>query len=132
MSACNCQVGTNGIISFEEPWYFWYPQTFPTTSSRTRDRFVVAPFWADHDIRLEGEVTYQTYYFLDRDSNAALEYVSAFIRNQSDAAESFSGRWMLVAQWTDVHPYPHGDQFYFTLTPSYQNFTDSVSKLCSH
>ena len=22
--------------------------------------------------------------------------------------ESFSGLWILVAEWRDVHPYPHG------------------------
>lgn len=123
------QVGTNGVISFEDPWAFWYPETFPTSFQATREAFVVAPFWADHDIRLEGEVSYQTYTFGDSDSNAALEYVSAFVRSRSNTAGNFTGRWMLVAQWTDVHPYPHGNSF---VGPAYQEFIENVSKPLHH
>ncbi len=118
------QVGTNGIISFSNPWFFWYPETFPTTSFNTREAFVVAPFWADHDIRVEGTVSYKTYSFGDGDSNIMLEYVSSFIR--SNRNESFTGQWMLVANWTDVHPYPHGDGADF-LSSSLREFVANVS-----
>ena len=34
---------------------------------------------------------------------------SSFIVNQENLTTgSFLGQWMLVAEWDDVHPYPHG------------------------
>ena len=56
------QVGTNGIISFGRPFYFWYPQNFPTRYPWVRDTFVAAPFWQDVDIRSKGDIIYTTLY----------------------------------------------------------------------
>ena len=52
------QVGTNGIISFGRPFYFWYPQSFPTRYPWIREAYVAAPFWMDIDIRSQGDVLY--------------------------------------------------------------------------
>ena len=54
------QVGTNGIISFGRPFYFWYPRNFPTPYPWIRDTFVAAPFWHDVDIQSKGHVIYAT------------------------------------------------------------------------
>ncbi len=70
-------------------------------------------------------MTYRDYVFGNGESDSLLEYVSGFVRNQSDSAAGFNGRWMLVAQWKDVHPYPHAEGF---LTSSYQEFVNNVSK----
>ena len=64
------QVGTNGIISFGRPYYFWYPQRFPTRYPWIRDTYVAAPFWHDVDIRDKGDVLH---YVLDSENPAAAE-----------------------------------------------------------
>ncbi len=115
------------MISFGKPWPYWDPDVFPTTSDVTRDAYVVAPFWSSHDIRVEGQVSYDTHIFGESDSNDLLEYVSSFIhaQNRSGVDASFKGRWMLVATWKDVHPYPHALRDF--LPQSYQEFVDKVS-----
>ena len=56
----NPQVGTNGIISFGRPFYFWYSRNFPTPYPWIRETYVAAPFWHDADIRSRGDVIYTT------------------------------------------------------------------------
>ena len=62
------------MISFSKPFYYWYPSQFPGYFYLGRFN-VVAPYWADHDIRREGSVNYETFerarsedddYILDR------------------------------------------------------------------
>ena len=56
-----------------------------------------------------GVVSYVT---LDRTSSdtamvqSLFSNVSSFISGQT--GEAFSGSWMLVVTWSDIHPYPHG------------------------
>ena len=99
------QVGDNGVISFGSPFLFHRPSLFPTNIETIRHRFVVAPFWADVDSRRSGLIRYQV---LDatKHSNATINEVSSYISQTVN--ESFSGLWMLVAEWQNVHPYPHG------------------------
>ena len=54
------QVGTNGVISFGRPFYFWYSQKFPTRYPWIRDTYVAAPLWMDMDMRSRGYVIYTT------------------------------------------------------------------------
>ena len=58
MLPLDMQVGTNGIISFGRPFYFWYQRNFPTPYPWMRDTFVAAPFWHDVDIWSKGHVIY--------------------------------------------------------------------------
>ncbi|XP_003384557.1 PREDICTED: mucin-like protein [Amphimedon queenslandica] len=95
-------VGTNGIISFDEPFLYWYPSPFPTRWGSVKRRYVVAPYWSDNDIRDEGDVCYEVH---NEDSNL-MRSISEFISYKSGSA--FRGNWMLLAEWSDVHPYPHG------------------------
>ena len=74
---------------------------------------MVAPYWSDVDIRLQGRIYYRlieagrTTEELDM---ALLDFVSGFIAaRQSNTAANFSATTMLVAQWRDVPPYPNGD-----------------------
>ena len=63
------------------------------------DRYLVAPFWDDVDIREgNGEISYEIH-----DSGYYLDHVSGFIR--AIAPSNFQGTWMLVAYWDAVHPY---------------------------
>ena len=100
------QVGTNGIISFERGFYYWYPYPFPTPWWSVQSRYVVAPFWSDNDIRLKGEVCYEVHDRHDELMDSVSEYISTSI------GTNFRGRWMLLAQWDRVHPYPHGSSNY--------------------
>lgn len=73
-----------------------------------KDSFLVAPFWNDHDLRLDGSLTYNTYRIgVSQASDYLLNNVSTFIRNKEGV--NFTGSWMLVAYWDSVHPYPHYD-----------------------
>ena len=121
-------MGSNGVISFGQPWLFWFSESFPTNNFFTRNAYVIAPFWSDHDIRNEGSVSYQVHQ-LGRDSNSPsaqlLQYVSTFVNYQTGA--NFSGQWMLLAQWTQVHPYPHGSAGAFS--SSVQEFVLKVGDI---
>ena len=103
------QVGTNGIISFRDPFYFHAPQLFPGIFSDVIGAYLVAPFWGDVDIRRAGNVLYEV--MTEGASPEAADLimeVSNFVSNQT--SDDFSGTWMLVAMWDQVHPYPHGIQ----------------------
>ena len=60
---------------------------------------MVAPFWADHDIRPEGEISYEVH----NTSTSLMSTVSNFIRKTQQ--NEFSGTWMLVAEWSNVPQY---------------------------
>ena len=116
------------MISFDFPWFFWYPEPFPTTNFFIRNIPVIAPFWSDNDIRREGDIHYATYQQEpDGEANILLEVVSSFIRNQSELGDSsFRGRWMVVAEWNRVHPYPHGVSTSFIADQDLLNFVNQV------
>lgn len=108
------QVNENGVISFEDPWQYSYPDRFPTDYFFTRQGLAVAPFWSDNDIRLAGAVRYATYSSNDEVTNEAgqllLHEVNEYIRDrQGEVEEIFTGNWVLVAHWDHVHPSPHGE-----------------------
>ena len=123
------QVGANGIISFEREWYFWYPSRFPTSGFWTRNGFVIAPFWNDHDLRKSGSIRYAVIDSNERKDSADLIWnISNFIRlnHEQAAMDNFEGVWMLLAHWDKVHPYPHGsyDSYYSNY------YGDYINKVC--
>ena len=65
---------------------------------------MVAPFWSVVDNRIEGSIQYQVFDAVT--DNATISEVSSYISQAVN--RSFNGVWMLVAEWRDVHPYPHG------------------------
>lgn len=73
---------------------------------------MIAPFWSDNDIRKEGTVRYVDFEKGDSGKgNAMLNEVNAYLegrRAEDDESDVFEGTWMLLAQWEDVHPDPHG------------------------
>lgn len=119
-NVCSCshsfsllQVNENGVVSFGDTWSYASPTPFPTVPVSASNKVVIAPFWSDNDIRLEGAVRYASYYYLDEGNEPAAEllvrvneYITSF---QTEEKTEFSGRWLLVAHWDNVHPYPHGD-----------------------
>lgn len=105
------QINENGVISFEDPWQYSYPNRFPTNYYFTRKGLAVAPFWSDNDIRLAGAVRYATYSSNNDVTNTAgqmlLDEVNRYIQERQTG--QFTGNWLLIAHWDKVHPSPHGD-----------------------
>ena len=91
---------------------------------------MVAPYWSDIDIRLQGRIYYRlieagrTTEDLDM---TLLNFVSGFIAaRQSNSAANFSATTMLVAQWRDVPPYPNGAGDIEGLSQSEAEFINQV------
>ena len=112
------------MISFSAPFLFNQPLLFPTFNPSIGNSFVVAPFWANVDNRRAGQIRYQVLTATNLAANDTIEEVSRFISQEVN--ESFSGLWMLVAEWRDVHPYPHGN-FYFS---QYTNRVSCDNNVC--
>ena len=93
------------MISFSSPFLFDRPSLFPTHFNAIRRRYVVAPYWADVDNRRSGRIRYQVLDATKVYSNTSIDEVSDYISQTVN--ESFRGLWMLVAEWQNVHPFPH-------------------------
>ena len=100
----------------------YIPVEFP--GSLTID--VVAPYWSDNDIILEGSVIYEV--FQSESSpveNMTLAMVNDFIEDVlADESSNFQGTYMILAEWRGVHPFPHSDSS--RLTINQREFTDLV------
>ena len=116
------------MISFSRPFYYWYPSPFPG-NYYLRRFYVVAPYWADHDIRRDGNVFYETFERgRSRIDNNILDNVNRYLRLNNEA-ENFTGTFMILARWQDVHPYPHGtnnSHYFESFYPSIKTFTSQV------
>ena len=125
---CSLQVGTNGVISFTRPFYYWYPSPFPGYYYLRRF-YVVAPYWADHDIRSDGSVFYETFEKgRSRNDDDILDKVNRYL-NLNNFTQSFAGTFMILAEWQNAHPYPHGSRYFYYFEkyyPSIRNFTNQV------
>ena len=64
-----------------------------------------------------------------RNDDTVLDNVSYYLRVNGEAP-IFSGTFMILAEWKNVHPYPHGSNYsyYFeSLNPSVGTFTNKVA-----
>ena len=115
------QVETNGMISFSEPIYRSSTEPFPDGAPGV---YVVAPYWDDVDIRLTGNISYEVHSRSTNNprSDQLLDDVSGFVENST--GQSFQGSWMLVAEWKEVHPWPHANPVYHWL------FLNTISLVC--
>ena len=59
---------------------------------------------------MAGEVSYEVHSGAD----SLLNGVSTFISSYEES--EFLGTWMLVAEWNQVHPYPHGEDIITSVT----------------
>ena len=88
----------------------WSPEVFPGTSSSVQNGYLVTPFWDDVDISGidGGSIYYQVHTATggNAPSLQLLDQVNSFINTVE--GDNFTGVWMLVAMWDQVHPYPHG------------------------
>ena len=93
---CCLQVSSNGLFSFGRSVNFFSPVLFPNS---TTYRYMVAPFWADHDPRPSGQISYEVH----NRNTELLSSVNRFIRQQT--ATDFNGNWLLVGEWNNVAEY---------------------------
>ena len=81
-----------------QSFYDYIPTLFPYFTPL----YLVAPFWADVDIRGEvGNISYQVY----STGSPLLDTVNTIISDEENI--NFIGHWMLVAEWDSVPPYPY-------------------------
>ena len=105
------QVGTNGVFSFNREFRQDSPEAFPSTDLAVQYEYLVTPFWSNVDTRLSGQVRYiiqsvgETSVAID---SSDFQPVVSFINSEQDP-EFTNAKWMLVAMWDQVHPFPHGE-----------------------
>ena len=87
------QVTSNGLLSFDRSVNFFRPVLFPNSVNYS---YLVAPFWADHDPRPAGQISYETH----DNRSEVLSIVNRFMSQQTGM--NFEGSWMLLASWDDV------------------------------
>ncbi|XP_059833768.1 alpha-tectorin-like [Hypanus sabinus] len=88
-------VNNNGVISFVVPVSQYTSTAFPLPDGRA----FIAPFWADVDNRLGGNV-----YYRESTEEALLQRATADVRKYSPGIE-FQARWVFVATWDNVAYY---------------------------
>uniref|UniRef100_A0A7M4ES62 Sushi, nidogen and EGF-like domain-containing protein 1 n=1 Tax=Crocodylus porosus TaxID=8502 RepID=A0A7M4ES62_CROPO len=86
-------VNNNGIISFLKEVSQFTPVAFPIS----KDRRVVAAFWADVDNRRAGDV-----YYRESKDQALLERATKDIGQYFPEVPEFSAQWVFVATWYRV------------------------------
>lgn len=87
------QVNNNGIISFLKEVSQFTPVAFPIS----KDRRVVAAFWADVDNRRAGDV-----YYRESTEQPILERASRDIVQYFPEFPAFSAQWVFIATWYRV------------------------------
>ena len=98
-------MAVNGIISFGARFTNYIPILFPTDNI---DIYVLAPYWADHDIRLYGNVSWEMYSTGDTPTtDDIIDMVNNFINNNTNETD-FVGHFMFVGFWEETHPFPAG------------------------
>ena len=88
------QINSNGLISFGSTIYF--PQLFPILFN------VIAPYWANIDLRNKGVVRYATVTRSHPTLLCLLDLTNDLIEELENV--EFNATWLLVARWIDVCP----------------------------
>ena len=93
--------------------------------------YVVAPFWADHDIRKMGEVYYEVLKKgRSRSEDAVLNEVNQYVSLSTE--QSFVGTFMILAEWRNVHPYPHGSCDFYDILENYPTTRSFINQVFSY
>ena len=101
-------MSTNGIISFGIEFPHFSPSLFPTESATTYFDYAIAPYWADHDARLFGNVSWEQYSSGDSTgTDDVIATVNDFINTNTNETD-FAGNFVFVGNWREMHPYPAG------------------------
>lgn len=87
------QVNTNGVISFLDQVSQFTPDSFPLGDNRR----LVAPFWADVDTTVAGEVFYR-----ETTDQSLLQQASEDVRANFLDHRKFKATWLFIATWHEV------------------------------
>ena len=102
------QVATNGIISFGLEFPHFSASLFPTESAATYYDYAVAPYWADNDARLNGQVSWEMYSTGEGPAtDTIIQTINDFINDNTNET-NFAGTFVFVGFWEEMHPYPAG------------------------
>ena len=98
------QVSINGFVSFGSAYdgLTNNRNLFPNL-----DRFLVAPYWADIDLRLTGRVAYKLIDTSSSSNNKVLQNVNQFLAENQTL--KFTATWGLVASWEETCPFQNRD-----------------------
>ena len=96
MIIIHSQVGTNGYFTFDG-----FTGFFPFLFNENVRLSLVAPFFADIDIRRGGQIIYEVH--TQSTSSALFSEINLII--EQNLQTEFSGQWLLVATWDDVPPF---------------------------
>ena len=88
------KVNNNGDITFDVSSSQYTPDAFPI-----ENRMIIAPYWADSNIRLGGDVWYRETRESDLLARARREVRAAFVTHMD-----FEPTWLFIATWDHV-PY---------------------------
>ncbi|KAI8499609.1 hypothetical protein Bbelb_226600, partial [Branchiostoma belcheri] len=119
-------IGVNGLVSFGRRYGSYIPVPFRTGSGNTRP--VIAPFWADHDLRRrdgQSNVFYQEYRgkVVRLPANSGVRGVNADVAAlaqnvvtrvisdvtaYADLSDDFDPSWIAVITWSNMTAYPSG------------------------
>lgn len=131
------QVGTNGLISFDRPFNLWHPRLFPSNDPLVSSANILAPYWSDNDIRKTGEISYASFQHSNSaEGDSLLTLVTNYIRFVASAypdildASQFIGNFMVVAEWDQVHPFPHGSLNLTNILDDNPSISDFVEMVC--
>ena len=118
------------MISFDKPFHLWHPHQFPSNDPLVNSANIVAPYWSDNDIRSSGNVSYGSFQYGDSDEgNHLLGYISSYIRAFYPNASQFEANYMIIAEWDQVHPFPHSSSNLTNIVsnnPSINEFIEMV------
>ena len=65
---------------------------------------MVAPFWADADLRRQGNITWEIHSLGGSEAgDAYLDQVSVFLENREGV--NFDGNWMMILDFEEIPPY---------------------------
>ena len=94
----------NGVISFGQVFEVFTPELLPGTIALVRYAYLVAPFWADADLRESGNILWEVHSAGGSEiGDSYLDQVSVFIENRENV--TFAGNWMMMVDYDQVPPY---------------------------
>ena len=101
------------MLDFGGPFGYYSPSLFPTTAYNIHNRHVVAPYWSDNDARLNGLVSWEMYSVGDGlSTDAIIDRINSFINTETNNT-NFMGSFVFVATWSEMHPYPAGQDLIY-------------------
>ena len=118
------------MISFGRPFRLWHPCQFPSNDPLVNSANILAPYWSDNDIRSSGNVSYGSFQYGDSvEGNNLLLYISLYIREFYPNASQFQGNYMIIADWDQVHPFPHGSSNLTNIVSNNPSINEFIEKV---